>query len=275
MHLELTVNPKMASRARITRWLSWISLATVFAIACWFLSQWQFARAAEVQKANEIVLQNYNSKPVVLKELLTPNSTWNPKLEYRQVIATGHYLKKHVFLIRNRPFEGNPGFLQLVAFQTDSQNIIWVERGWLPTGNLQDAPDYVPEINDTHRQLTLRLRPTEPKLDRGAPLGQLPSIDLITANSTITTLPKYSQAYGRLVTEFPKLSAGATMPMPELNEGNHLSYAMQWILFALMALGALYWTIAQDRRRVAGLEPRRIKLLTKDRDAEAEDELLV
>jgi cytochrome oxidase assembly protein ShyY1 len=64
------------------------------------------------------------------------------------------------------------------------------------------------------------------------------------------------------------------MPMPELNEGNHLSYAMQWILFALMALGALYWTIAQDRRRVAGLEPRRIKLLTKDSDAEAEDELL-
>jgi len=274
MLLELTVNPKMASRARITRWLSWISLATVFAIACWFLSQWQFARAAEVQKANEIVLQNYNSKPVVLEELLTPNSIWNPKLEYRQVVVTGHYLKKHIFLIRNRPFEGNPGFLQLVAFQTDSKNIIWVERGWLPTGNLQDAPDYVPEINDTHRQLTLRLRPTEPKLDRGAPLGQLPSIDLITANSTITTLPKYSQAYGRLVTEFPELSAGATMPMPELNEGNHLSYAMQWILFALMALGALYWTIAQDRRRVAGLAPRRIKLLTKDRDAEAEDELL-
>jgi len=264
----------MASRARITRWLSWISLATVFAIACWFLSQWQFARAAEVQKANEIVLQNYNSKPVVLEELLTPNSIWNPKLEYRQVEATGHYLKKHIFLIRNRPFGGNPGFLQLVAFQTDSKNIIWVERGWLPTGNLQDAPDYVPEINDTHRQLTLRLRPTEPKLDRGAPLGQLPSIDLITANATIATLPKYSQAYGRLVTEFPKLSAGATMQMPELNEGNHLSYAMQWILFALMALGALYWTIAQDRRRVAGLAPRRIKLLTKDRDAEAEDELL-
>jgi hypothetical protein len=110
------------------------------------------------------------------------------------------YAGLEVLVDRDPPFwiEGNPGFLQLVAFQTDSQNIIWVERGWLPTGNLQDAPDYVPEINDTHRQLTLRLRPTEPKLDRGAPLGQLPSIDLITANSTITTLPKYSQAYGRL-----------------------------------------------------------------------------
>lgn len=264
----------MANRTNITRWLSWISLATVFAIACWFLSQWQFARAAEVQKSNAIVLQNYNSLPVPLEQLLTPISSWNPKLEYRQVSVSGHYLKEHILLIRNRPFEGNPGFLQLVPFETDSKKIIWVERGWLPTGNLQDAPDYVPAINDTHRKVTLRLRPTEPKLDRGAPAGQLPSIDLKTANRATTALPKYSQAYGRLVTESPTLSAGEPMPMPELNEGNHLSYAMQWILFALMAFGAVYWTIAQDRRRSAGLAPRRIKLLTKDSDAEAEDKLL-
>ena len=264
----------MANNQTARRWFTWIALASVFSVACWFLSQWQFARAAEVQKANAIVLANYDSKPVPLEELLYPNTSWNPQNEYKQVLVSGHYLVGKTYLIRNRPFQGNPGFLQLAAFQTDSENIIWVERGWLPTGNAQDNPDYVPLVDDVHRQLTLRLRPTEPKLDRGAPLGQLPSIDLIAASQGLESSTTYIQAYGRLVIETPNLPRGQEMPAPELGEGNHLSYAMQWILFALMALGAVYWTILQDRRKASGLAPRKLKLLNKDKDAEAEDQIL-
>ena len=273
MLLEPQALQMMANRATATRWLTWISLATVFATACWFLSQWQFARAEEVQKANEIVLANYDRTPVALEELLPQESSWKKTIEYRQVKVSGNYLPEHTFLIRNRPNSGYPGFLQLVAFKTDSESIIWIERGWLPTGNKQDAPDLVPNVDNTHRELTLRLRPTEPKLDRGAPAGQLPSIDLVTANEGLSD-SVYTQAYGRLVSEFPELPAGEPMPMPELNQGNHLSYALQWILFALMAFGAVYWTINQDRRRAAGLAPKKLKFLTKDADAEAEDKLL-
>jgi cytochrome oxidase assembly protein ShyY1 len=263
----------MANRQTLTRWLSWISLATIFSIACWFLSQWQFARAAEVDRANAIVLANYNSTPVPLEELLTPNSKWDSELEYRQVVVSGQYLPAASYLIRNRPNSGNPGFLQLTAFQTDSENIIWVERGWLPTGNNQDSPDQVPQVDTIHRQVILRLRPTEPKLDRGAPTGQLPSIDLPAASALLDNQVVFTQSYGRLVSESPTLSRGLPLPMPELNQGNHLSYAMQWILFALMAIGAVYWTILQDRRRSQGLAPRKLKLLTRDKDAEAEDQL--
>ena len=273
MPLELQAPQTMANRATTTRWLTWISLATVFAAACWFLSQWQFARAEEVQKANEIVLANYDRAPVALEELLPQESSWKKTIEYRQVIVSGNYLPEHTFLIRNRPNSGYPGFLQLVAFKTDSETIIWIERGWLPTGNKQDAPDLVPVVNNTHRELTLRLRPTEPKLERGAPIGYLPSIDLVTASAELPD-SAYTQAYGRLVSEFPELPAGEPMPKPELNQGNHLSYAMQWLLFALMAFGAVYWTISQDRRRAAGLAPKKLKFLTKDADAEAEDKLL-
>jgi cytochrome oxidase assembly protein ShyY1 len=264
----------MANNQTARRWFTWIALASVFSVACWFLSQWQFARAAEVQKANAIVLANYDSKPVPLEELLYPNTSWNPQNEYKQVLVSGHYLVGKTYLIRNRPFQGNPGFLQLAAFQTDSENIIWVERGWLPTGNAQDNPDYVPLVDDVHRQLTLRLRPTEPKLDRGAPLGQLPSIDLVTASQGLESSTTYTQAYGRLAIETPNLPRGQEMPAPESGEGNHLSYAMQWILFALMALGAVYWTILQDSRKASGLAPRKLKLLSKDKDAEAEDQIL-
>jgi hypothetical protein len=35
---------------------------------------------------------------------------------------------------------------------------------------------------------------------------------------------------------------------PQLTEGNHLSYALQWIVFALMAFMALVWAVRQEIR---------------------------
>jgi cytochrome oxidase assembly protein ShyY1 len=84
----------------------------------------------------------------------------------------------------------------------------------------------------------------------------------------------YTQSYGRLVTEYPELPTGQKLAKPELSEGNHLSYAMQWILFGLMAIGAVFWTISQERRRKQGLPPRKLKILNRDKDAEVEDKIL-
>jgi hypothetical protein len=49
---------------------------------------------------------------------------------------------------------------------------------------------------------------------------------------------------------------------------------MQWILFGLMAIGAVFWTISQERRRKQGLAPRKLKILNRDKDAEVEDKIL-
>jgi cytochrome oxidase assembly protein ShyY1 len=249
-------------------------MAVIFSIACWYLSQWQFARQQETSNTNRIIEQNYNSKPVALEELLLPKTIWNQELEFRQVRVTGNYLLENQFLIRNRPNEGNPGFLQLMAFETDGGAVIWIERGWLPTGLKADAPDRIPITNKIHRQVVLLLRPAEPKLDRTAPIGQLPSIDLQVASASLSDTNVYNQAYGRLVSESPQSAKGLMMPKPEINNGNHLSYALQWLLFALMAFGAVFWSINQDRRRRAGQAPKRVKFLTRDKDAEAEDQIL-
>jgi hypothetical protein len=41
-----------------------------------------------------------------------------------------------------------------------------------------------------------------------------------------------------------------------------------------MAIGAVVWTLAQERRRKAGLPPRRLRILNADKDGEIEDKLL-
>jgi cytochrome oxidase assembly protein ShyY1 len=37
-------------------------------------------------------------------------------------------------------------------------------------------------------------------------------------------------------------------PKPSLDEGNHLSYALQWLLFGLMAFAAFVWAYRNDKR---------------------------
>jgi len=260
--------------SRLIQWGSWIALATVFSIACWFLSQWQFARQKEVVAANNIIIKNYDADPVPIEKILKAKDPWRKTLEFKPVSLTGQYIPFDEYLVRNRPNNGNPGFLQLVAFKTFSNNIFWVDRGWLPTGSKSDKPDLVPALDEKTRTIVVRLRANEAPNGRTAPLRELPNIDLSLASKDIETDNVYLQGYGRLVSETSPLARGADLGKPDLTEGNHLSYALQWLAFALMAFGAVFWNISQDRRRRAGLKGRKLKILTKDKDAEIEDELL-
>ncbi len=262
------------TRSKFVQWGSWIALAAVFSSACWFLSQWQFARQKEVIAANAIIQKNYNANPVPLESVLKVHQAWNNHLEFKPVVLAGHYIPFDEYLVRNRPNNGSPGFLQLVAFMTTNHTIIWVDRGWLATGNKTDKPDFVPAVDEKQRVIVLRLRANEAPDNRTAPLRELPNIDLPLASKEITSNNVYLQSYGRLVNETPSLLRGSDLGEPDLTEGNHLSYALQWLAFALMAFGAVFWNISQDRRRRAGLSARKLKMLTQDKDGEIEDELL-
>lgn len=255
-------------------WFSWAFLVLAFTVSCWFLSQWQFDRQAEVVAKNDLIETNYNAEPKNLDSLLSPLDDWKTDLEFRSVIVEGEYLPEQSYLVRNRPLNAYPGFLQLVAFRSEQGSVIWVERGWIPTGATSDTPDEIPAIDTIKRTIEVRLRPAEPDLDRTAPEGQLSSIYLAEISKLSDEKSVYEQAYGRLISESPKLPTGQLIPKPLLSEGNHLSYAMQWILFGLMAIGSVFWTLSQERRRKAGLPPRRLRILNTDKDGEIEDRLL-
>jgi cytochrome oxidase assembly protein ShyY1 len=83
----------------------------------------------------------------------------------------------------------------------------------------------------------------------------------------------------RLISESPG-EQGSPQPLrkPTLDEGNHLSYAVQWILFALMGFFALFWAIRQEREYSRmEKDPSYIPRSARNRkktDADVEDELL-
>jgi cytochrome oxidase assembly protein ShyY1 len=260
----------------VRRWGGWLALVIVFAIATSALAWWQFDRRDQKVAAIDLVIANYDAPAIPLGDLEWRVTAEGVALdEWRQVIVTGQYLPELTTLARNRPLNGQPGFLQLVPFQLSTGEVLIVERGWLPTGSRQDSPDFMPTPDATPRELVLHLRPSERDFQREPVPGQIASIHLETLRDRFS-LPVITDYYGRLVTEVPASAEFPfQMPRPSLNEGNHLSYALQWVLFGLMAFWAFFWAYRQDRQQqlvAAGLAQPKVRRRTQaDVDAEAED----
>ena len=260
----------------VRRWGAYLALVVVFAIACALLSWWQWARRAETLAEGTLVTRNFEADPVAVGDLLSGLGSWRTGEEWRPVELHGRYLGDEQLLVRNRVFNANPGFEVLVPFQLDDGTVFIVDRGWLPIGQKQDTPDTVPSAPSGQVTVVARLQQSEPVLPgRIAPSGQIPEINLPTvAKMSGTDGKTYTGAYGLLDTESP---APATRPQaiqePIPDEGPHLSYAIQWIAFGLLAFFGLFWAYRREKRinalpveeQAAARTPR---LRSSDMDAE-------
>lgn len=260
------------------RWLIWAALVLVFAVACSFLSNWQFSRRAEALAKIQSVATNFDQAPVALDEV-AGSDAFDAKNEWRPVTLSGKFLIDHAVLVRNRPYNGSPGFLQLIPFQLDSGNVVAVETGWLPTGDDNHAPKIIPLPPATEQQIVARVRPSEPTLNRDAPAKQLGTINVqALIEKEALSGPVYKNFYVRLASPYSSAQFPKVLPRPELDEGNHLSYALQWILFALMAVSALVWAIKHEtqaqRMKIDPSYQPKVRRKVGDADKAAEDAAL-
>jgi cytochrome oxidase assembly protein ShyY1 len=234
------------------RWATYLIMAVIFAIACGFLSRWQFGRNAETLAANQLVTQNYNATPVALASLLPTKSSYDRQIEWRKAALVGHYLPAKQLLVRDRVLGDDPGFEVLTPFQLTNGSIFIVDRGWVAIGTKQTAPDYIPPAPTGLEHVTARIQQTENVLPgRVAPKGEISEINLSTMASMVKLhgAVTYTGAYGLLASETPKPASRPIAPAkPVLDNGPFLSYAFQWILFALMAFGGLAWALRQEYR---------------------------
>ena len=222
-----------------------------------------------------MVQANYDQPPVPLSELDWVTVDGEPTNEWRTVTVSGFYLVEDALIVRNRPLSGQPGFLQLVPLQLPNGSILMIERGWLAAGDPVTTPASNPLPDTQQRELTVRLRAAEQDLGRAAVKGQLASLNFEALRDQYGS-SLITEFYGRLVSESPWMASNPRpMPKPSLNEGNHISYALQWILFGIMAFIALFWAIRNERRirlEAEGLIRPKVKKMTQaQRDADIED----
>jgi cytochrome oxidase assembly protein ShyY1 len=257
------------------RWLVWGLLVSVFAVACFLLSQWQFNRRAEAVAKIQSVETNYDQSPVAISQLAGLKD-FDTKDEWRPVALSGSFVTDKAVLVRNRPYNGSPGFLQVIPFKLATGEVVAVETGWLPTASNNDAPTDIPLPSNELQEIIGRVRPAEPSLNRDAPAGQIATINISALVAKVQIAgPVYKAVYVRLADSYSDQEFPKVLPKPDLNEGNHLSYALQWILFALMAFTALGWAVRQENlARKMKLDPSyqpKVRKKIGDDDKAAED----
>ncbi|GAA1653197.1 SURF1 family protein [Microbacterium flavum] len=233
------------------RWSGYVAVAIVFAIACAFLSQWQFSRNEERERQLALIAANYDAPPAPLADLVGADGSFDGGDQWHPVALRGRYLPEDTLLARNRAHGGTAAFEVLVPFRTTSGEVLIIDRGWLAPGNHQPVPDEVPAPPSGEVTVVARLMPGEPlrNATQSAPEGQVPTINLPLIADQLRLDGVITGAYGLMASEDPApASAPTQLESPSEDPGPHLSYAIQWILFAVMGFVFIWYMIRTEIR---------------------------
>lgn len=214
---------------RTRRWIAFSLLVVVAITAFGLLSRWQWERAAERER-DAVAIANSQS-PVELDASV--RTDWQP------VAVTGTYLAGEQLLIRRRPLDTQNGFWVITPLRTTTVGDVWIVRGWLgsssaPTEEVTGPP---PPTGDV--RVIGRWRPFEREEGAdGLPPGQVMTL----SGSGPTDIGSQIDGFVQLRESSPPQDGLVTLPLPEVNTGQNISYAIQWLLFAAVAIvGWLYF----------------------------------
>lgn len=218
------------------------------------LSEWQWDRHEHRDATNAAIRTALAAPPAPLTAVLSgPGASVTagvpPGAEWRRVTVAGRYDADHALLVRYRSLDSNPGF-EVVAPLLTATGTVWTDRGWIPAPAGASGEPAAPALPTGQVEVTGYLRASEPAAGIPDPAsGSVRTITLPTLTAWLGR-PAYPM-YVSAAAESPEpASAPKRLPVVELSGGPHVSYAVQWVLFALLALGGLVKFLGDDLRDI-------------------------
>lgn len=218
---------------REPRWLVLIISVPIGVVLCLMLSSWQRDRWEGRKTANHIQAENM-AKPIApVTEVVGAGAAVSDTSRWRTVTASGTYDVSSQLLIRKKPMQGSNGFWVATPLTLADGKVVFVNRGWVKAGETANSTPAVPPPPTGPVTITGRVQPasSDRALTPDMPAGQAAAINPEQLLPSVATLP----AYLDLIESTPPQQPGLTpIPAPEISEGPHLSYSLQWIAFAIL-----------------------------------------
>ncbi len=239
---------------REPRWIALIVAVPVGIVICLLLSDWQWNRYEGRKESNQVQSVNMAQPAADAAAVMPVGTEVNDSNRWRNVTATGRYVPSAQVLVRKKPLEGTNGFWVVTPLVTADKAVVVVNRGWVRADSDAKSTPAVPPPPAGEVTVEGRVEPSTPTPNPAPadlPTGQVSALDVAGIGKVAGTsvLPGYIE----LTKSTPGQAGGLTpIPAPDLSEGPHLSYSMQWIAFAIMFLVGLFLLIrreAQVRRR--------------------------
>lgn len=220
------------------KWVGFHVLCLAAVVAMVNLGLWQLRRLDEKKEFNAAVSATAEAPLVDYDPAAVP-------APYQRVRVSGEYLDRE-FVVVNISQDGTGGRDQVGVLRLDDGSLLVVNRGFA-AGNaaLPALPEGTVEVVGRVRE-SLTARRGQTADDGAQQLTEIRRVDLDVLAMQFDE--KIEPVYVEVLTEDAAPVAGLVpIAFPALDEGPHLSYAVQWFLFSgFVVLG---WVLAVQRSR--------------------------
>lgn len=215
-------------------------------LAIW-LGQWQFHRLDDRRDRNATVLRNESMDPVAVEEVLSTEKAPPGDLEWRQVVVRGQYVPDETVYVRYRTHDKQSGVQVIVPVDLGDGTTVLVDRGWWPTANRGTVPDNTPAppAGEVEVQGWVRVDATG---DSTKVTGM--STRAVNSGEIGKAIDRdVRRGFVQVAEESPAPEQPLTLPeLPELDEGPHFFYGIQWWFFGAMAVFGFFYLLYDEWR---------------------------
>ncbi len=223
------------------KWVA-LTLACIFVIPAFqALAEWQWRRLDQRHAYNQAIQAQISKAQITFSELVLTGS--NPlaladEATWRTVELTGTWIAQSQVLVRKQSFESNSGLWVITPLRLTDGNVVMVNRGWTPSANsakdspvVAALPSGVVEVLGRVRAITPRTKSAPTDLPTGQ-VDRIIPLEIYSSESTI------SNAYIEMTASRPESRSAEIreLPAPQVTEGNHRSYAIQWTFFEFLTV---------------------------------------
>lgn len=236
--------------------LSHVLVAAV-AVTCVALGLWQLDRLDQIRMENARAADRMTAAPVPLASLLDASGQQPADLEaveFRRVEVRGTYMGDEEVLRRGQQYQGQSGYHVLTPLALEDGATLLVLRGFAPSQLVAEPGEELIAAPQGTVTLTGTLEAPVPQPDRGPRDPADGTLTHVFHPDTARLDPQMSGDLLDVVFRLDPDPAAAFDDLPvavarDLDERNHLSYAVQWFSFAVLALVTyLAWGITRLRR---------------------------
>ena len=229
------------------RWVVFALVVVFLAWVAWRLGEWQFHRLDDRKERNAIIERNEKAGADPVGEVMAPGEPVAAADEWRIVEATGTYAVDDTVIVRYRTREGEAGVDVVVPLETTDGTTLLVDRGWYATDNRGATRADVPEPPSGEVTVTGWVR-------RDAE-GDSTEVDDLSTRAVSSE--RIGEALGREVlggwvdlrSESPEPETPLTpVEMPDLDNGPHFFYGLQWWFFGVLAIFGFFYLIYDEWR---------------------------
>jgi cytochrome oxidase assembly protein ShyY1 len=230
-------------------WLRWallIVFVAVLGVVFVNLGEWQLDRLAQRRERNATTITN-EQKPVRPYEQVFTRPIIDAD-QWQRVEARGTFDAAHQFIVRYRS-NGNLDGYEVVTPLRTASGVVLVDRGFIQLQRGTQIPSAAPAPPAGGVTVVGHVRRSE-KGRRAAttPVGN--QMRLINSDAIAATLPyPIKSGYIGLLTVQPEQVGGfQPIQLPDLSEGPHFWYAVQWFMFTAVGVAGIVVFIRGDLR---------------------------